>query len=86
MKNLSEKSKKYNPINASFRIYQSFLSPDHGILKDLYGNSRCRFYPSCSEYVKEAVRQYGLVAGSVVGLKRIVRCNPWNAGGYDPVE
>lgn len=73
-------------MDALFRVYQLLLSPDHGILKDLYGNFRCRFYPSCSEYAREAVRQYGLVIGSVVGLKRIVRCNPWNVGGYDPIK
>ena len=66
------------------RIYQIFFSPDHGILRGILGGA-CRFYPSCSEYTQGAIRQYGLISGSVVSLKRIIHCHPWSKGGYDPV-
>jgi len=46
---------------------------------------RCRFYPSCSSYTLQAVERYGLLKGLALGLKRIVRCHPWNDGGYDPL-
>ena len=45
----------------------------------------CRFVPSCSEYAAEAVAKHGLLYGSVLGLWRVVRCNPFARGGYDPV-
>jgi len=44
----------------------------------------CRFYPSCSNYFIEAVRKHGPIRGSIKGIGRICRCNPWNPGGYDP--
>jgi uncharacterized protein len=46
----------------------------------------CRFYPSCSQYTYEAVERYGIVRGLYMGMKRILRCHPFNPGGYDPVE
>ncbi|MFH1655174.1 MAG: membrane protein insertion efficiency factor YidD [Candidatus Omnitrophota bacterium] len=46
----------------------------------------CRFHPSCSEYCLEAVGRYGILSGSMKGIKRILRCNPFCAGGYDPVN
>lgn len=45
----------------------------------------CRFEPSCSHYTYQAIDKYGLIKGSWLGFKRILRCNPFNPGGYDPV-
>ena len=58
------------------RLYQLFISPMIG--------PRCRFTPSCSQYYIEAVKKYGAIRGSLKGAWRIIRCNPWNKGGYDP--
>ena len=44
---------------------------------------RCRFYPSCSQYAKDAVLKHGLLRGISLAVRRIVRCNPWNPGGVD---
>jgi len=46
----------------------------------------CRFYPSCSQYTLEAVEKYGALKGSYMGIKRVLRCHPFNKGGYDPVK
>jgi putative membrane protein insertion efficiency factor len=59
------------------RLYQIVLAP---ILPPA-----CRFTPSCSCYTLEALRKYGFCKGAWLGLRRIVRCNPWHPGGYDPV-
>lgn len=45
----------------------------------------CRFYPSCSEYAMEAIERHGGVRGGWLAAKRVCRCHPWNAGGFDPV-
>ncbi|NRB10211.1 MAG: membrane protein insertion efficiency factor YidD [Rickettsiaceae bacterium] len=60
------------------KIYQYFLSPWVG--------QHCRFTPSCSNYAKEAVTKYGAIKGSWLTIKRIVRCQPFANGGYDPVD
>ncbi len=58
------------------RVYQATLSP-------LLGNV-CRFEPSCSRYMVESLKKYGLILGLGKGLRRLSRCHPWNPGGYDP--
>ncbi|MEK7801311.1 MAG: membrane protein insertion efficiency factor YidD [Pseudomonadota bacterium] len=70
----------------SIRWYQRYLSPDTGILKAFWlVDSACRYQPTCSEYTYQAVEAYGIIYGSWLGLKRIMRCHPWHAGGYDPI-
>jgi uncharacterized protein len=59
------------------RAYRAVISP-------LYGDV-CRYYPSCSSYTLQAIQQHGVVVGSALGLRRIVRCHPWAAGGVDDV-
>ena len=59
------------------KIYQRFLSP--------FFPSSCKFSPSCSKYGIEAINKYGVLKGSVFTIKRILKCNPWSKGGYDPI-
>ncbi|VWL85084.1 membrane protein insertion efficiency factor YidD [Oceanivirga miroungae] len=47
---------------------------------------RCIYYPTCSEYTKQAIIKYGVLKGSYLGFKRILRCHPLNYGGYDPLK
>ena len=49
-------------------------------------NIRCKYYPSCSEYTKQAIEKYGVLKGGIIGAKRILRCNPFSKGGYDPLK
>ena len=49
-------------------------------------NVKCKFYPSCSEYTKQAIIKYGTMKGSFLGLIRILKCNPFSKGGYDPLK
>jgi len=68
------------------RLYQKTLSFDHGILKFLYPRGFCRFSPTCSDYAIQAIDKYGLFKGGVKAVWRVLRCNPFNAGGFDPVK
>ena len=63
---------------APIRAYQLLISPLVG--------ERCKYYPSCSEYAAQAVGRYGILRGLVLAGWRLLRCNPWSHGGYDPVE
>lgn len=65
----------------TIRVYQKTLSPDHGPLSQ--GFRGCRYYPSCSEYTVRAVQGQGVMRGLLKGGWRILRCNPWSAGGVD---
>lgn len=66
-------------------IYQKTLSPDHGVLRFMFPFGICRYTPTCSEYAKEAVHVHGPLKGIMLFVKRILRCHPFNEGGYDPV-
>lgn len=59
------------------KLYQKAVSPALP--------ASCRFYPTCSEYNKQAIERYGPIKGLYLGIKRILRCHPLNPGGYDPV-
>lgn len=63
---------------AALHLYKRWLSP---MLP-----TACRFRPTCSEYMIEAVARYGALRGIAMGLARIMRCHPFHAGGYDPVR
>jgi putative membrane protein insertion efficiency factor len=60
------------------RAYQLLISPMLG--------ERCKYYPSCSEYAAQAIQRYGILRGLVLAGWRLLRCNPWSHGGFDPVE
>lgn len=60
------------------KTYRKFISP-------LKGRASCKFYPSCSLYAKQAIEKYGALKGVFLATKRILRCNPFAHGGYDPV-
>ncbi|MEZ4553580.1 MAG: membrane protein insertion efficiency factor YidD [Dehalococcoidia bacterium] len=62
---------------AAIRMYQGAISPALG--------ARCRFQPSCSQYTYEAIERHGSARGTWLGVKRLCRCRPGQAGGYDPV-
>ena len=64
-------------LKALIRGYQLLISP---LLP-----ATCRYTPTCSSYALTAVEQFGVLRGGWMALKRIVRCNPWHEGGYDPV-
>ena len=60
------------------RGYQRWISPAFG--------PRCRYYPSCSEYAIQAVKRFGILRGTLLATWRVLRCNPWSHGGFDPVD
>ncbi len=65
-------------ILGMIRGYQKVVSPS-------LPENTCRFYPSCSHYGYQAVYKYGALKGTVMAIGRVLRCNPFNPGGYDPV-
>jgi putative membrane protein insertion efficiency factor len=68
-------------MNAAFllliRTYKRILSPILG--------RHCRFYPTCSDYTQQAVEKFGVAKGIWLGLKRLLKCHPFHAGGLDPI-
>ena len=62
---------------APIRAYQRFVSP---LLP-----RRCKYHPTCSAYAVQAIRRFGILRGSLLAGWRLLRCNPWSHGGYDPV-
>jgi hypothetical protein len=65
-------------VTAPIVVYQRLVSP--AIPR------RCKYEPTCSRYAVEAIKQYGILRGLVLAGWRLLRCNPWSYGGYDPVE
>ena len=65
------------PFIILIKLYQLLISP-------LFPSS-CRYTPTCSNYTLEALKKYGVLKGSWLGIKRILRCHPWGGSGYDPV-
>ena len=65
------------PFVLLVRFYQTAISP--------FTPASCRYEPTCSTYMLQALQKYGLFYGGYLGLKRIVSCNPWGGSGYDPV-
>ncbi|MEI7625023.1 MAG: membrane protein insertion efficiency factor YidD [Actinomycetota bacterium] len=59
-------------------VYQRAISP---LIPD-----RCKYYPSCSAYAVQAIKEFGILRGLVLAAWRLLRCNPWSHGGHDPVE
>ena len=59
-------------------FYKSQISPVLG--------AHCKYEPTCSEYTKQAIEKYGALKGSFLGIKRIIKCNPFVKGGYDPLK
>lgn len=68
------------------KVYQRTLSPDQGIFSYKHPFGYCRFYPNCSNYSYQAIGKYGVFKGIFISLKRIIKCNPFNKGGYDPLK
>jgi len=58
-------------------MYQRLISP--------LTPPSCRFYPTCSEYAKQALLKHGIIKGTALAIWRVLRCNPWGGSGYDPV-
>ena len=61
------------------KMYRKYISP-------LKSQPTCRFYPTCSQYSLEALEKYGTMKGSYLSVKRVIRCNPFHPGGYDPLK
>ncbi len=67
------------PLIGLVRLYQLLAAP-------LVPGGTCKYHPSCSQYAVDAFRRYGLARGGVLAAWRLLRCNPWSAGGVDRVE
>lgn len=62
-------------------LYKKTISP---IIS--FSGNHCKYYPTCSEYTKQAIEKYGVLKGCFLGIKRILKCNPFSKGGYDPLK
>jgi len=67
-------------------FYQKTLSPDHSPLAHRFPYGYCRFRPTCSEYSIQAYQKYGLFKGTFLSAIRVIKCNPFNKGGEDPLK
>jgi len=72
-------------ICALILIYQKTLSLDHGPLARFVTRPRCKYHPTCSQYAHQAINRFGIIKGIPLSIWRIMRCNPWSKGGFDPV-
>ncbi|MGA7719894.1 MAG: membrane protein insertion efficiency factor YidD [Ignavibacteriaceae bacterium] len=68
-----------------WRIFVFFIKCYQKLLSPLFPPS-CRFYPTCSEYAVQSIKKYGIVKGGIKAVWRVLRCNPFNKGGFDPIE
>ena len=69
------------------RFYQKTRFFHGAIARQLFLTDRvCRFTQTCSDYTYQAVEKHGTIKGTLLGLKRIIRCHPWSKGGFDPVK
>lgn len=74
-------------ILSFIRFYQKHLNFNNAFTRAFYlTDNSCRFTPTCSEYSYQAIEKYGILRGTILGLARILRCNPFNKGGEDPVK
>lgn len=74
-------------ILTSFIVfYQKFLSFDTGLGRMFSLDGACIYSPTCSEYTKQAIQKYGILRGSYLGFRRILRCHQWTQGGHDPLK
>ncbi|AWB32266.1 membrane protein insertion efficiency factor YidD [Clostridium botulinum] len=67
-----------NLLICIIKMYRKYIS--------LLKRPSCRFYPTCSQYSIEAIEKYGALKGTLISIKRILKCHPFNEGGYDPVK
>ena len=70
-----------NVLIKLIKFYKRHISP---ILSNM--GIHCKYYPTCSEYTIEAIQKYGVIHGVLLGVKRILKCNPFSIGGYDPLK
>lgn len=63
------------------KIYKKIISPMFKVM-----GIECKYYPTCSEYTVQAINKYGCIKGIYLGVKRILKCNPFSRGGYDPLK
>jgi len=63
------------------KLYKKYISPLFGAV-----GIHCKYYPTCSEYARQAIEKYGFVKGFFYSIKRILKCNPFSKGGYDPLK